>query len=155
MRDANRRLTVGRGLRLPRRSRRRYLPPHVSVPQLSTAASGAARTSQHTASPRSTATPWTPRSQPIAESGVQDGAYLPQLDAAGAVPVARLTSSVHAAVAPLRKLLAGRLAGGGPADASGRSAQGPIRRLRGVADAELLDAARLELDGRFVAGARR
>jgi peptidoglycan DL-endopeptidase CwlO len=149
VRDANRRLTVGlwaavaAGVVVA-------ISPHVSVPQLSTAAGGSARTSQHTASPRSTATPWTPRSQPIAESGVQDGAYLPQLDAAGAVPVARLTSSVHAAVAPLRKLLAADLLVVGPRTLPAGVLRA-IRRLRGVSDAELLDAARLKLDGRFVA----
>jgi peptidoglycan DL-endopeptidase CwlO len=122
------------------------ISPHVSVPNLTTAPGGTARAASH----RSTGAAWTARSQPIAESGVQGGAYLPQLDSAGAVPVARLTASVHGAIAPLHKLRAADLLVVGPHTLPAGVLKA-IRRLRGVADAESLDAARLKIDGRFVA----
>ena len=145
MRDVHRRLTIGLWAAVAA-GLVAAISPHVSVPNLGAASGGAARAASH----RSTGGAWTPRSQPIPESGVQGGAYLPQLDSAGAVPVAKLTASVHAAVAPLHKLRAADLLVVGPHTLPAGVLKA-IRRLRGVADAQLLDAARLKIDGRFVA----
>jgi cell wall-associated NlpC family hydrolase len=145
VRDANRRLTAGvcaavaAGLVIA-------VATHVSAPGLDKVTG----TAVPAASPRITATPWTPRSQPIAESGLEGGAYLPQLEAVGSVPVARLAASVHAAMPPLRKLRSADLLVIGPRTLPAGVLKA-IRKLGGVADAEVLDAARLKLNGRYVA----
>jgi cell wall-associated NlpC family hydrolase len=81
---------------------------------------------------------------------LEGGAYLPQLDAVGSVPVARLAASVHASMAPLRKLRSADLLVIGPRTLPAGVLKA-IRKLGGVADAEVLDAARLKLNGRYVA----
>lgn len=152
MRDVNRRLTAGlwaavaAGVIVA-------VSPHVRVPQLSTAAAPAELRlpagSSAPGSPRAAAQ-WTPRSRPVLQGGIEAGAYVPRLESAGAVPVANLTSSVHAAVAPLHGLRSADLLVVGPHALPAGVIQA-IRRLRGVADAQLLDAARLRLDGRLIA----
>jgi cell wall-associated NlpC family hydrolase len=79
------------------------------------------------------------------------GTYIPEVETAGvAVPVAELTARVTASVAPLRRLQSADLLVIGP-QALPAGTLRAIRRLRGVSDADLLDAARVRLNGSLVA----
>ena len=157
MRDVNRRLTIGlwaavaAGIIVA-------VSPHARIPNLQAAsAAAAARGSAARPAPpqRGSVTPWTPqfpaaRSPSVLQPGVQAAAYVPQLDSVGSVPVAELTASIRSAVSPLHRLRAADLLVVSPhALPAGELTK--IRRLRGVADAELLDAARLKLNGRYIA----
>lgn len=65
------------------------------------------------------------------------------------VPVARLTSDVTARVGPLRRLVPADVLVVAPRTLP-RGAVGAVRRLHGVTKAELLDAARVKIDGGYV-----
>jgi peptidoglycan DL-endopeptidase CwlO len=148
VRDVHRRLTIGlwaavaAGIIVA-------VSPHARIPVLRAAGAAAAPRDSAarpaTAKPRSAVTPWTPRSL-----AAQSPAYVPQLDSVGSVPVADLTASVRAAVSPLHKLRAADLLVVSPQPLPAGDLT-KIRRLRGVADAEQLDAARLKLNGRYIA----
>jgi cell wall-associated NlpC family hydrolase len=152
VRDVNRRLTVAlwtavaAGIVIT-------LSPHVTDPQLlgaSGALSGAHSSAAHAqpGRPGAAARPAASR----AGAGTEEvGTYIPDVDSTGpAVPVADLTARVQATVARLGRLRSADLLVVGqhalPADVLRA-----IRRLPGVADAELLDAARLTLNGGSVA----
>jgi peptidoglycan DL-endopeptidase CwlO len=79
------------------------------------------------------------------------GTYIPEVETAGsAVPVAELTARVRAFVAPLRRLRSADLLVVAPRSLPAATLRS-IRRLRGVTDAELLDAARVKVNGSLVA----
>jgi peptidoglycan DL-endopeptidase CwlO len=141
VRDANRRLTAGlwvavaAGIVVA-------ISPHVSIPQLpaTTGTSGArlsAPAVRHTGAAAANA--------PVA------GTYIPDVETAGpAVPVAELTARVKAFVAPLRRLRSADLLVIAPRSLPADTL-GSISRLHGVADADLLDAARVKVNGSLVA----
>jgi peptidoglycan DL-endopeptidase CwlO len=84
-------------------------------------------------------------------SGQEAGTYIPESDSAAlTVPVAELTARVRSVVAPLRQLRPADLLVVAPRTLPATALAG-VRRLKGVAAAELLDAARVKLDGSYVA----
>jgi cell wall-associated NlpC family hydrolase len=84
-------------------------------------------------------------------AAVEPGTYLPAGSSlAGIVPVAQLTGQEQSAVAPLRRLLAADLLVVAPRSLPATALAG-VRRLPGVTAAELLDAARLKLNGGYIA----
>jgi len=84
-------------------------------------------------------------------SAEEAGTYIPEPDSAAlTVPVAELTGRVRTAVAPLRRLLPADLLVVAPRTLP-PTALSAVRRLSGVAAAELLDAARVRLDGSYTA----
>ena len=134
MRDANRRLTAGlwvavaAGIVVA-------ISPRVSIPQLPAASRTAGA---HTKAPPAA-------SAPVA------GTYIPEVETAGsAVPVAELTAGARAFVAPLRQLRSADLLVVAPRSLPAGTFRS-IMRLHGVADADLLDAARVKVDGSLVA----
>lgn len=149
MRDVHRRLSVGlwaavaAGVIVA-------VSPYARIPHLHTTAGAGASTRAAAAKtaprPRAPVTPWAPQ----APAGPNASAYVPQLDSVGAVPVADLTASVRAAVSPLGRLRAADLLVVSPHSLPASELKS-IRRLPGVADAEVLDAARLKLNGRYIA----
>jgi peptidoglycan DL-endopeptidase CwlO len=92
------------------------------------------------------------RSSRAPEAGaLVPGTYIPEVETVGpAVPVAELTARVRAYVAPLRRLRSADLLVIGP-QALPAGTLRDVRRLRGVADAEMLDAARVKVNGSLVA----
>ncbi len=97
------------------------------------------------------ATPGTPRSQPRASGTPEPGTFIQALDGrAGTVPVAQLTANSAPVVAPLRTLLAADLLVVAPTTLP-RASFGAVRRMRGVVAMEPVDAARIKLDGTYVA----
>jgi cell wall-associated NlpC family hydrolase len=153
VRDVNRRLTVAlwtavaAGVVVT-------LSPHVTDPQLA-GASGAlsgARVSAGHAAPRGPSrADGTAHSQTGAGSE-EVGTYIPDVDSAAgsSVPVADLTARVRSAVAPLRRLRSADLLVVGQKALPAGTLRA-IRRLPGVTEADLLDAARLKLNGSYVA----
>lgn len=153
MRDVSRRLTaclwaaVAAGVVVT-------ISPHVSNPHLPAAAGppavrGSASTG-HSNGPAAAGS-GTRSSQQAAPGTEEAGTYIPLAYSGGfAVPVAQLTARVRTAVARLRGLRAADLLVVGPRTLPAGVMRG-IRRLHGVSDAELLDAARVKLDGRYVA----
>ncbi len=78
------------------------------------------------------------------------GTFMPALDGRATVPVAQLTASSAPVVAPLRKLLAADLLVVAPTTLPATSF-GQVRRMRGVLATEPVDAARIKLDGSYLA----
>jgi peptidoglycan DL-endopeptidase CwlO len=91
------------------------------------------------------------RSRPPASAALEPGTFIPVLHGrAATVPAAQLTASSAPAVAPLRKLLTADLLVVAPTTLPPTSA-GAVGRMRGVVAAEPIDAARIKLDGSYVA----
>jgi peptidoglycan DL-endopeptidase CwlO len=91
------------------------------------------------------------RAQSPAAGTRQPGTFIPAPDGRGAtVPVAQLTASSTAEVAPLRKLLAADLLVVAPTTLPQASLRA-VRRTRGVVATDPVDAARIKLDGSYVA----
>jgi cell wall-associated NlpC family hydrolase len=152
VRDVNRRLTVAlwtavaAGVVVT-------LSPHVTDPQLARAAgalSGARAPAGHAGPGRPAAAEGTAGSR--TGGGTEEvGTYIPDVDSAGSsVPVADLTARVRSVVAPLRRLRSADLLVVGQKALPAGTLRA-IRRLPGVTEADLLDAARLKLNGGYVA----
>jgi hypothetical protein len=142
VRDGNRRLTAGLWVAVAA-GVVVALSPRVSIPQLPGAAAGptAASTGAPRSHPARTAAP----DAPVA------GTYIPEVETAGsAVPVAELTARVRAFLAPLRRLRSADLLVVAQRSLPAATLRS-IRRLHGVTDAELMDAARVKLNGTLVA----
>ncbi len=91
------------------------------------------------------------RSQPSASGTRAVGTFIPALGGRGAVvPVAELATNSAAAVAPLRKLVAADLLVVAPTTLP-QASFGAVRRTRGVVATDPVDAARIRLDGSYVA----
>ena len=92
-----------------------------------------------------------PADQAQASGAAEAGTFIPaSLGSAQTVPVARLTASMAPVVAPLHQQLAADLLVVAPRTLP-RKTFGAVRRMRGVAAAELVDAARIKLNGSYVA----
>jgi peptidoglycan DL-endopeptidase CwlO len=97
------------------------------------------------------AEPGAARPQPRASGTREAGTFIPALGGrAATVPVAQLTSNSAPVVAPLRKLLAADLLVVAPTTLP-QAAFGAVRRMRGVVATDPVDAARIKLDGSYVA----
>ena len=84
-------------------------------------------------------------SEPIA------GTFIPlQAGSSGTVPVAQLTAKTEPAVAPMRRLLAADVLVVAPSSLPSK-AFSAVRRMRGVVAAQLVDAARIKINGSYVA----
>ncbi len=90
------------------------------------------------------------RSQPSASGTEGAGTFIPRRDGGATVPVAQLTTNSAVAVAPLRKLLAADLLVVAPTTLP-QASFGAVRRTRGVVATDPVDAARIRLDGSYVA----
>ena len=160
MRDVNRRLTaclwaaVAAGVIVA-------ISPAVTVPALPTAAGpmapapvfahGTGRTDGSAAGPSRFPGGDLQGGEGASASGQEAGTYIPAADSAAlTVPVAELTARVRSVVAPLRRLLPADLLVVAPRSLPS-GALGTVRRLGGVTAAALLDAARVKLDGSYVA----
>jgi peptidoglycan DL-endopeptidase CwlO len=157
VRDANRRLAAGlwvavaAGIVIA-------VSPRVSIPRFA-AEAGSPATRGISLVPASPSAPSAggtaaarsrPSRAPVTGAPVP-GTYIPEVETAGpAVPVAELTARVRAYVAPLRRLRSADLLVIGP-QALPAGTLRTVRRLRGVADAETLDAARVKVNGSLVA----
>jgi peptidoglycan DL-endopeptidase CwlO len=105
----------------------------------------------HHASPPAAERAAAGRSRAPASGAPAAGTFIQALEGhAPTVPVAQLTASSVPVVAPLRKLLAADLLVVAPTTLPASSLSA-VRRTKGVVAAEPLDAARIKLDGSYVA----
>ena len=149
MRDVSRRLTaclwaaVAAGVIVS-------FSPAVRVPSL-TSAAGSRPATRLSVGERGTSRAAQSSGQTAGVNAEEAGTYIPESESAAlTVPVAELTARIRTVVAPLRRLLPADLLVVAPRTLPA-SALAAVRRQGGVTAAELVDAARVELNGSYVA----
>ncbi|HXW43198.1 MAG TPA: hypothetical protein VEL03_00315, partial [Streptosporangiaceae bacterium] len=149
MRDVSRRLTaclwaaVAAGVIVS-------FSPAVRVPSL-TSAAGSRPATRLSVGERGTSRAAQSSGQTAGVNAEEAGTYIPGSESAAlTVPVAELTARIRTVVAPLRRLLPADLLVVAPRTLPA-SALAAVRRQGGVTAAELVDAARVELNGSYVA----
>jgi peptidoglycan DL-endopeptidase CwlO len=126
------------------------ISPAVTVPSLTSAAGPGTATRPSAGQHGTSRAVQGARSHP-GQDTEEAGTYIPESDSATlTVPVAELTARVRSVVAPLRRLLPADLLVVAPRTLPA-SALGAVRRLSGVTAAEVVDAARVQLNGSYVA----